>query len=243
MTYRSSARKSVRVVRRQRGAKRLQSIATRQRVCGSTEAEVVRSNRLIPSWCDLRRQTLRHTAACASRLAACDRAIRRNRRSRCAFTTTTIVLADISTARRQPRARCPGGQCAGGKRNRDDVVASGEPEPLTVPAITWSPGALCTGLDSPVSIDLLMSLDPSRTTPSAGALAPGPTRTRSPGERNPRLEFPCMRGQSNMLPRSPRCDVLAGANRYRLAVQELRQRVGHEEPADRFRWRRSLLPG
>ena len=48
-----------------------------------------------------------------------------------------------------------------------------EPEPFTVPAMTRSPGFLSTGRDSPVIIDSLTALVPTRTTPSAGMPWPG----------------------------------------------------------------------
>jgi hypothetical protein len=55
-----------------------------------------------------------------------------------------------------------------------------DPVPFAVPAITFSPAALRTGRDSPVIIASLTSLEPSRTTPSAGIPAPGRTRRTSP---------------------------------------------------------------
>ena len=55
-----------------------------------------------------------------------------------------------------------------------------DPVAFTVPAITLSPGFLSTGRDSPVIIASFTALLPSRTTPSAGMLAPGRTRTVSP---------------------------------------------------------------
>src|SRR5262249_46265516 len=54
------------------------------------------------------------------------------------------------------------------------------PEPFTVPAITVPPGDLGTGRDSPVIIDSLTSLDPSRTMPSAAGAAPAGTDTPTP---------------------------------------------------------------
>ena len=59
-----------------------------------------------------------------------------------------------------------------------------DPEPLMVPAITRAPGSLRTGRDSPVIIDSFTSLEPSRTTPSAGMTAPGRTSTRSRSRRS-----------------------------------------------------------
>ena len=54
------------------------------------------------------------------------------------------------------------------------------PAPLIVPAMTLAPTLFSTGRDSPVIIDSLISLCPSRTTPSAGTLSPGRTSSRSP---------------------------------------------------------------
>ena len=54
------------------------------------------------------------------------------------------------------------------------------PAPLTVPPSTASPGALATGIGSPVSIDSSMLDRPDSTTPSTGTREPGRTRTRSP---------------------------------------------------------------
>ena len=59
-----------------------------------------------------------------------------------------------------------------------------EPGPLMVPAITFAPDSFRTGRDSPVIIDSFTSLDPSRTAPSAGILAPGRTSTMSPSRRS-----------------------------------------------------------
>ena len=59
-----------------------------------------------------------------------------------------------------------------------------EPEPFTVPAMTWASRVLATGRDSPVIIDSLTSLVPSRTVPSAGMLAPGRTSIRSPTRKS-----------------------------------------------------------
>ena len=58
-----------------------------------------------------------------------------------------------------------------------------EPDWFTVPAITLSPTFFSTGRDSPVIMDSLTLLWPSRTSPSAGTLAPGRIRTRSPSAR------------------------------------------------------------
>jgi hypothetical protein len=46
--------------------------------------------------------------------------------------------------------------------------------------MTVAPSAFDTGTDSPVIIDSFTSLVPLCTRPSAGTLAPGRTRTRSP---------------------------------------------------------------
>ncbi|MGY3490514.1 hypothetical protein ACVW1C_008458 [Bradyrhizobium sp. USDA 4011] len=55
-----------------------------------------------------------------------------------------------------------------------------EPSLLTVPAITLSPSPFDTRRDSPVIIDSFTELLPDLTMPSAGMLAPGRIRTRSP---------------------------------------------------------------
>ena len=55
------------------------------------------------------------------------------------------------------------------------------PVVLSVAPMTVSPGALSTGIGSPVSIDSSTADRPSTTTPSTGTLAPGRTRRRSPG--------------------------------------------------------------
>ncbi len=60
------------------------------------------------------------------------------------------------------------------------TVTRREPEPLTVPAMTFAPSTFGTGTDSPVIIDSFTSLLPLCTMPSAGTLAPGRTSTRSP---------------------------------------------------------------
>src|SRR5213593_4269458 len=62
------------------------------------------------------------------------------------------------------------------------ISTRSEPDPFTVPAITVAPTGFGTGRDSPVIIDSFTSLEPSRTTPSAGMPAPGRTSTRSPSE-------------------------------------------------------------
>ena len=62
--------------------------------------------------------------------------------------------------------------------------------PLTaiVAPMTRSPGALSTGIGSPVTIDSSTAACPSTTTPSTGTFSPGRTRRRSPAldvvERN-----------------------------------------------------------
>ncbi len=53
--------------------------------------------------------------------------------------------------------------------------------PLTVPAVTRSPGPFSTGIGSPVSIDSSTALWPATTVPSTGTFSPGRTRRRSPG--------------------------------------------------------------
>ena len=52
---------------------------------------------------------------------------------------------------------------------------------LSVAPMTVSPGRLVIGVGSPVSIDSSTLLAPSTTTPSAGIVSPGRTRTSSPG--------------------------------------------------------------
>jgi len=52
---------------------------------------------------------------------------------------------------------------------------------FTVAPITSDPGALSTGMDSPVTIDSSTSDSPDSTTPSVGIFAPGRTSIRSPG--------------------------------------------------------------
>ena len=56
------------------------------------------------------------------------------------------------------------------------------PSPLTVPAMTSSSSPLPTGSDSPVIIDSLRLLFPSRIRPSTGMRSPGRTRIRSPSD-------------------------------------------------------------
>ena len=51
---------------------------------------------------------------------------------------------------------------------------------LSVPAITLAPGALVTGMDSPVIMDSSTAERPSITSPSTGTFSPGRTRRRSP---------------------------------------------------------------
>ncbi|MBQ6912664.1 MAG: tRNA guanosine(34) transglycosylase Tgt [Acidaminococcaceae bacterium] len=55
------------------------------------------------------------------------------------------------------------------------------PDVFTVAALTGSPSALSTGIDSPVRADSLTAPVPSRTMPSTGIFAPGRTTKRSPG--------------------------------------------------------------
>ena len=52
---------------------------------------------------------------------------------------------------------------------------------LRAPPMTRAPGATGRGMRSPVSSDSSTALSPSSTTPSAGTVSPGRTRTRSPG--------------------------------------------------------------
>ena len=54
-----------------------------------------------------------------------------------------------------------------------------KPDWFTVAADTPSPGALSTGMLSPVRADSLTALDPSATTPSTGMFSPGRTRKMS----------------------------------------------------------------
>ena len=51
---------------------------------------------------------------------------------------------------------------------------------LIVPAITFAPTSLVTGIDSPVTIDSSSVEWPSINSPSTGTLSPGRTRSRSP---------------------------------------------------------------
>ena len=54
-----------------------------------------------------------------------------------------------------------------------------KPDWFTVAADTPSPGALSTGMLSPVRADSLTALVPSTTTPSTGMFSPGRTRNTS----------------------------------------------------------------
>ena len=54
------------------------------------------------------------------------------------------------------------------------------PDWLSVPAITFAPASLVTGMDSPVTSDSSSEERPSRMTPSTGTFSPGRTRKRSP---------------------------------------------------------------
>ena len=56
-----------------------------------------------------------------------------------------------------------------------------EPVRLTVAALTVSPGAFSTGMDSPVRALSSMEEAPSSTTPSTGTVSPGRTRMTWPG--------------------------------------------------------------
>ena len=53
-----------------------------------------------------------------------------------------------------------------------------------------SPGALSTGIDSPVTSDSSMALCPSTTTPSTGTFSPGRTRQMSPTTTSFRVDVP-----------------------------------------------------
>ena len=61
-----------------------------------------------------------------------------------------------------------------------EASMSKEPNWLTVPLETGSPGPLSTGRDSPVITDWSMAVWPWRITPSTGMVSPGSTRSRSP---------------------------------------------------------------
>ncbi len=63
------------------------------------------------------------------------------------------------------------------------TVISSAPVRLFVPAKTCIPGTLSTGSDSPVIVASFTELKPFRTSPSAGILSPGRTRTQLPGAR------------------------------------------------------------
>ena len=75
-------------------------------------------------------------------------------------------------------------------------------------ADTPSPGALSTGMLSPVRADSLTALFPSSTTPSTGMLSPGRTANSSPC-------CTCSTGTSASLPSRITVAVL-GASRIRL---------------------------
>mmetsp|Transcript_1416 Transcript_1416/g.1923 ORF Transcript_1416/g.1923 Transcript_1416/m.1923 type:complete len:203 (+) Transcript_1416:3726-4334(+) len=55
-----------------------------------------------------------------------------------------------------------------------------EPSRLIVAPITFEPSSLCTGTDSPVSMDSSMVLVPTATIPSVGTFSPGFTSKISP---------------------------------------------------------------
>ena len=74
-------------------------------------------------------------------------------------------------------------------------------------ADTWSPGALSTGMLSPVRADSFTALAPSSTTPSTGMLSPGFTTNRSPA-------FTCSTGTVTSWPSRSSTAVL-GARRIR----------------------------
>ena len=76
---------------------------------------------------------------------------------------------------------------------------------FTVPPITCSPGPFFTGLDSPVNMDSLSSLSPSKISPSAGTFAPGRISTISPGRS-------AARGTSSTVPSSRTRSAVAGNN-------------------------------
>ena len=87
------------------------------------------------------------------------------------------------------RARSPFWACARATKatiwvrelSRPSAVAStrSEPDPLTEPAGTGSPGPTSTGIDSPVTADASMLDRPSVTTASVGTRSPAATTMRS----------------------------------------------------------------
>ena len=60
------------------------------------------------------------------------------------------------------------------------TTMSMEPYMLVAPEQTLSPGAMSTGTDSPVSMELSMVVVPLSTVPSTGTISPGTILTRSP---------------------------------------------------------------
>ena len=54
------------------------------------------------------------------------------------------------------------------------------PVVFSVPAMTFAPTSLVTGMDSPVTIDSSTAERPSINSPSTGIFSPGRTRSRSP---------------------------------------------------------------
>jgi hypothetical protein len=60
------------------------------------------------------------------------------------------------------------------------AVMTRAPVPLMVPPMTLAAGVFSTGIDSPVTIDSSMALEPSVTEPSTETASPGRTRSRSP---------------------------------------------------------------
>ena len=92
-------------------------------------------------------------------------------------------------------------------------VMTRAPLVLRVAPIRVSPGALATGMGSPVSMDSSTALSPSSTAPSTGTFSPGRTRRRSPG-------WTWASGMSASLPSSFRRRAVLGAkpSRARMAA-------------------------
>ena len=87
-----------------------------------------------------------------------------------------------------------------------------DPVRFTVAPTSRLPGALSTGIDSPVIMDSSTELDPSSTIPSTGTLSPGRTRNLSPG-------LTCSSGMSSSVPSSCSTRAVFGlkSNRARMA--------------------------
>jgi hypothetical protein len=82
---------------------------------------------------------------------------------------------------------------------------------LTVAPATRSPGALSTGMLSPVNMDSSTALVPSSTSPSTGTFSPGRMRSRSP-------TVTCSTGTSTSAPsRSTRACLAPSSSRARMA--------------------------